>query len=464
MKFSRLTIGSFAGLASLALVAACGGGGQDAGAAAPAGGGSPAAAADRQLACTNTVVNDDAPQVLVWAWYPNFELIVDQFNETHDDVQVCWNNAGVNIDEYSKLFTAFEAGSGAPDVAMIETAILPQFTLTGNLVDLSQHGADELQDQYAQGVWDDVSSGEEVFAIPKDGGPVGLLYRKDIYEQFGIEVPTTWEEFAQAGRDMKAAGYTGSFVNMPTNGKAFSDALLATNGAEPYGYDMETPREVVVDVDSPEVVEVLDYWDGLITEGVASYNDRNTSEDNARMLNGDYANFIAAAWGPGYLMGLAEGGETQGAWAAAPLPQWEEGDDTQVNWGGSSLAVTNQAADEALAARVAMELLGDEEQWRIGIEESALFPLWEPVLESDYFADLEYPFFGGQQINKDVFIPAVSAYEGFSTTPYQTYAYDQWNDALFQMGEGQVTPEEAAANVQRALASYGESQGFDVVE
>ena len=462
MKFTKLVVGPVAVLASAALLAACGGGGSDSGTAGESGAAAPPE--DRNLSCTNTIVNEDAPQVSVWAWYPNFELIVDQFNQTHDDVQVCWNNAGVNIDEYSKLFTAFEAGSGAPDVAMIETSILPQFTLTGNLVNLSEHGADELADQYSEGVWDDVSSEEGVFAIPKDGGPVGLLYRADIYEQYGIEVPTTWEEFAQAGRDMKAAGYTGTFVNMPTNGKAFTDALLATNEAEPYGFDADNPREVTVNASSPEVVEVLEYWDGLIDEGVAAYNDRNTSEDNARLLNGEYANFIAAAWGPGYLMGLAEGGETQGQWRAAPLPQWSDGGDTQVNWGGSTFVVTEQAPDPALATKVAMELLGDDEQWRIGIEESALFPLWKPALESDFFANLEYPFFGGQQINKDVFIPAAAGYEGFSTTPFHTYVYDQWNDALFKMGEGQLEPQEAADQVQQALTSYGESQGFNVSE
>jgi multiple sugar transport system substrate-binding protein len=461
MTLTKAAVGPIAVLASAALLAACGGGGSADPASSGAQSASPAA---RDLACTNTIVNTDAPQVSVWAWYPNFELIVDQFNQTHDDVQVCWNNAGVNIDEYSKLFTAFEAGSGAPDVAMIETAILPQFTLTGKLVNLSEHGAEALADQYSQGVWEDVSGADGVYAIPKDGGPVGLLYRADIYEQYGIEVPTTWEEFAQAGRDMKAAGYTGTFVNVPTNGKAFSDALLATNEAVPYEYDSENPREVVVNVDSPEVVEVLDYWNGLIDEGVAAYNDRNTSEDNARLLNGEYANFIAAAWGPGYLMGLAEGGETQGQWRAAPLPQWSEGDDTQVNWGGSTFAVTDQAPDAALAAQVAMELLGDEEQWRIGIEQSALFPLWKPALESESFANQQYPFFGGQQINKEVFIPAAAGYEGFSATPFHTYVYDQWNDALFQMGEGEMSPEEAAKQVQESLTSYGESQGFDIKE
>lgn len=43
-------------------------------------------AADRELSCTNTVVDEDAPQVSVWAWYPSFGDVVDTYNASHDDV------------------------------------------------------------------------------------------------------------------------------------------------------------------------------------------------------------------------------------------------------------------------------------------------------------------------------------------------------------------------------------------
>ena len=60
------------------------------------------------------------PVVTLWAWYPNMETVVDNFNEEHDDVQVCWTNAGAGGDAYDKFQTAISAGSGAPDVMMVE--------------------------------------------------------------------------------------------------------------------------------------------------------------------------------------------------------------------------------------------------------------------------------------------------------------------------------------------------------
>ena len=45
----------------------------------------------------------------------------------------------------------------------------------------------------------------EVWAIPQDTGPLGMLYRKDIFDQYGIQAPTTWDEFAAAARKLHAA-------------------------------------------------------------------------------------------------------------------------------------------------------------------------------------------------------------------------------------------------------------------
>lgn len=52
-----------------------------------------------------------------------------------------------------------------------------------------------------------VSQGEQIFGVPTGtamGG--GILYNKKIYEQLGLSVPTTWEEFAANNEAIQAAG------------------------------------------------------------------------------------------------------------------------------------------------------------------------------------------------------------------------------------------------------------------
>ncbi|MEB0222434.1 hypothetical protein QN393_25350, partial [Pseudomonas sp. AB12(2023)] len=88
-------------------------------------------------------------------------------------------------------------------------------------------------------------------------------------------------------------------------------------------------------------------------------------------------------------------------------------------------SVTSQAKDKDAAATVAKDIFGTEEAWKLGIEKAALFPLWKPILTSSYFTDRAYDFFGGQQINKDVFLAAANDYSGFQVSPFQNLAYDK---------------------------------------
>ncbi|GIG30727.1 sugar ABC transporter substrate-binding protein [Cellulomonas marina] len=444
-------------LLAMSLLAACGSGG-DGGSA-----GSTDAAGGEEASCTNTITKTDAQQVTVWAWYPAFADVVDLFNETHDDVQVCWTNAGQGNDEYTKFSTAIEAGSGAPDVIMLESEVISSFAIRDALVDLSQYGADEVEDDYTAGAWKDVSSGDAVYGIPVDGGPMGMLYRQDIFDQYGVAVPTTWDEFATAAQALKDAGFEGYITDFPTNGRAFNQALFAQAGSAPWTYDNAEPTEVGITANDEGAKKVLEYWDGLIEDGVVGTEDAFTTDYNTHLVDGTYATYLAAAWGPGYLSGLADA-DSDAVWRAAPLPQWDASSPVQVNWGGSTFAVTSQSEIPEAAATVAKEIFGTEEAWKIGIEKGALFPLWKPILESDYFRDLEYPFFGGQQINKDVFLDAAAGYEGFTFSPFQNYAYDQQTTVLFDMVENGTSAGDALDTLQETLVTYGKEQGFTVSE
>ena len=412
-----------------------------------------------EASCTNKIVNAEATQVSVWAWYPAFEEVVDLFNESHDDVQICWTNAGQGNDEYTKFSTAIEAGSGAPDVIMLESEVLSSFSIRDALVDLTEHGADDVAADYTEGAWKDVSSGDAVYAIPVDGGPMGMLYRQDILDQYGIPVPTTWDEFAAAAQALKDAGAPGVLADFPTNGRAYNQALFAQAGSVPFEYDNAKPTEIGINVNDQGSKDVLAYWEGLVDAGLVATDDAFTADYNTKLVDGSYAIYVAAAWGPGYLGGLSDA-DADAVWKAAPVPQWDPANPVQINWGGSTFAVTSQSKNPEAAAVVVKEVFGTEEAWKIGIEEAALFPLWKPILDSDYFRDLEYPFFGGQQINKDVFLPAASGYTGFTFSPFQNYAYDQLTEQQFAMVQGEKDSATALDDLQASLEKYATEQGF----
>ena len=412
--------------------------------------------------CTNKITKTDAPVVTLWAWYPNMELVVDNFNKEHDDVQVCWTNAGAGGDEYDKFQTAITAGTGAPDVVMVEADRIPIYQIQDALVDISDLGYEDVKDNFSDGAWKDVSVGDGVYGAPIDGGPMAMIYRKDVFEQYGITPPTTWAEYETAAQTVKDAGGP-LFGDFGANVPAAIMALLYQNGAEPFTYDPAGEGEIGINLNDAASKEVLDYWAGLVSKGLVGTQDQFTPEYISGVIAGDYATYISAAWAPGYLQGAGVGeGADADVWATAPLPQWDPSNPVDVNWGGSAFSVTSQAEDPELAAKVAFGVYADDASLRDGWENQIIFPLNVNVLNDPEFVDAEVAFFGGQQANKEVYVPAANGYTGMNYTPIGQFYYTAFTNQIAAINDGSVTGSEAADALQEEVAAYATEQGFTV--
>lgn len=412
--------------------------------------------------CTNTIPKDDLPVVTMWAWYPNMELVVDNFNEQNDEVQVCWTNAGAGGDAYDKFQTAISAGSGAPDVVMLEADRIPTFQAQAALVDLSDLGYEDVKENFSDGAWKDVSVGDGVYGAPVDGGPMGMIYRKDIFEQYGITPPTTWAEYEAAAQKVKDAGGP-LFGDLGANVPAVMMALQYQNGAQPFDYDEASPENISINLNDDASKEVLDYWAGLVSKGLVGTQDQFTPEYISGVIGGDYATYISAAWAPGYLQGAGVGeGADAGVWATAPLPQWDPSNPVSVNWGGSAFSVTAQAKDPELAAKVAFGVYADDASLKDGWENQIIFPLNVNVLNDPAFQDYEVPFFDGQQANKEVYVPAANGYTGMTYTPIGQYYYSALTQQIAAINDGSISGSEAADALQDDVVGYATEQGFTV--
>ncbi len=450
----------FAVLSAVALtasLAACSGGG---GSSDTAAGTSP-----KLTNCTNKMIYKDAPQVSVWAWYPNMATVVDNFNKAHKDVQVCWTVAGQGAPEYAKFQTAIAANKGAPDVIMLEADQLTGFEIQKALVDLSQFGANDVKKNFSAGAWKDVSQGDAVYAIPVDGGPMAMIYRTDVFAKYGITTPpTTWAEYAADAQKVKDAGGP-LFGDLGSNVPAAITALMAQKGAVPFVYDLAKPKDVKITLDDQATKDVLSYWAGLSNKGLVGKQDQFTTDYISGMVGGKYATYISAAWAPGYLTGAGVGkGSEKGEFSVAPLPQWNAGDNVSVNWGGSTFAVTTQATDKKLAAEVAKGLYADDASLTDGWKTQTIFPLNQGVLTSDEFINNKVDFFNGQTANKDVYVPAENAYKGFNYSPFSVYYYAQLQAELVKINAGKTTGEQAATDLQKTMVTYAKSQGFTVTQ
>ena len=181
-----------------------------------------------------------------------------------------------------------------------------------------------------------MSDGDAVYGIPQDVGPMGNLYREDLLDRGRHRAARDLGGVRRAAaRTYRAANPESYLTNLPGNDAGQFAGLLWQAGARPFGYD--GAETVTIDLDTPEVTKVVDFWNTLIQEDLVSVDPDFTDQWYQGLANGKYASWQTAAWGPVFLQGTA--GNTSGLWRATPLPQWEAGENVSGNWGGSTDAV-----------------------------------------------------------------------------------------------------------------------------
>lgn len=444
------------GMAVVSMLAACSSTGAS-GAGTTAATDKPQSQADKPSNCDNKILFPSATRVSLWGWSPTLPVAVDAFDKAHKDVQICWTNAGAGSAEYQKFSTAIAAGKGAPDVVMLETDHLNSFLIKDALVNLSDYGADKWKSDFSAGTLKDISSNGGIYAIPDDGGPVAMMYRKDIFDKYGLTPPKTWADYAADAAKLKAAGGP-AIGDWPNDTPAFAQAMFAQAGAQTFDYSIDKKTSLGVDIDNAASKKVLDYWDGLVQKGEVVTTGQSSTDFVSELASGKIATFIAASWEPGHLTGAGFTRGPDSPWRVAMLPQWNAKSPVQVNWGGSTYAVTTQSKVPHAAAEVALNLFGNENQQTLG----AHFPQHLKAQKASWFVNAQDPFFGGQEANKEVWIPAAGAYKGQGYSPFQDYFYQQLTAMLTKTTSGAESSTDGLSKLQSTIGSYAKSQGFTV--
>ncbi|GAA0522475.1 sugar ABC transporter substrate-binding protein [Paractinoplanes deccanensis] len=434
-------------------LAACTGdsAGDDGGSAAP-----PAAQADIDKALQTPT------KLVFWTWVPDIQKEVTLFEQKYPAIDVEVVNAGQGEPQYTKLRTALKAGSGAPDVAQIEFQYIPTFSLTKSLVDLRPYGAEALKDTFVDWTWNQVTGANgEIWGYPQDTGPMGMLYRKDIFDKHGIAVPKTWDEFAAAARKLHAADPNVYLTNLASNQNGAWMGLLWQAGAKPF--TNTGPESVTVSLNDDVSKKVGSYWGGLIAEGVVSADADFTDAWYQALNRGKYATWLTAAWGPVFLTGSAK--STTGKWRAAPLPQWQSGgQEVSGNWGGSTSAVITGTKNPIAAAKFAEFLNTDPESTKKLALEQFLFPATKAVLADPAFTGQKPEFYGGQAVNQEFARISDTVDKQFQWPPFLDQAVNDWDETVGKSFADKSDTSAALDEWQKRVTDYAKNQGFKVNE
>ncbi|MEU2282698.1 extracellular solute-binding protein [Streptomyces sp. NPDC013178] len=432
-----------------AALSACGGGDS---------GGSSAAAKPVSQADIDKAMKTPT-ELTFWTWVPDIQQEIALFEQKYPAIKVKVVNAGQGVAHYTKLRTALKAGSGAPDLAQIEYQAVPTFTITDSLLDLAPYGASALRDKFVDWTWTQVSGPDgQVWAIPQDTGPLGMLYRKDIFDKHGIQVPGTWDEFAAAARKLHKADPNVYLTNLAANEPAAWHGLLWQAGAEPYVTSGKS--DLSIDVDDSVSQKLASFWGGLAEEGVISTDPDFTDGWYAGFNKGKYATWLTAAWGPAFLSGSAK--STAGNWRAAPLPQWDASQPRSGNWGGSTTAVIKSTKNAIAAALFAQFLNSDPASAKMFATKQFFFPATKALLTDPAFTGDAPAFYGGQKVNQVFADISGTVSTSFQWPPFLDQVATDWTETVGKSLAAKSDTVAALGDWQKRITTYAKGQGFTV--
>lgn len=397
-------------------------------------------------------------ELTFWTWANNPQPTIDLFEAAHPNITVTVENVGVGDDQYTKIQNAVDAGSGGPDLAQMDYSAIPNFIVTGALADLTQYGASDMDETFLPGVLSLVKSGDGIYGVPQDFGPAVMFYRTDVFEAAGVEVPETWDEYADAAVALQAA-------NPETYITYFEPALVDAAyaglwqlGAEPWSMTSDT--EVTLDLTSAKATQWADYWTELNQQGLTIESVQGSDEWFKQLGAGQIATWTVGAWGLGALTGVLP--ENEGLWRVAPQPVWEVGDAATSQYGGGGTVVLENSEHKEAATQFALWMNGSDEGVESLKNDQGLLPTTNAAWADPSFTSEEFEYLGGQAAREVFAQSAQDSVVGWNWLPFQPYISSVYADTVGQAISGKTDIAEAMVLWQERIAEYAEEQGFTV--
>jgi multiple sugar transport system substrate-binding protein len=373
--------------------------------------------------------------ITFWSALRGSQEVVDAFNKTHDHIQVDFEQIPSGTQGgYLKLSNAARAGN-APDVATIEYPQLPGFAIDGVARDITSMISDDLRAKLLPQSLSQTTFENRTYSVPLDIEPMVMHYRKDLFDHYGFETPTTWDEYAELARKVRRTGGGRRVGTFPTDGMTQFASWAWQAGAQ--WFDTSKGAWNVSMADAP-TRKVAAYWQRLIDEDLVYVNSSTARLYDAQIGNGLIVTRLSGAWDAGAQMNARP--EQKGKWRIAPLPQWTPDKPSLGTHGGSTFAVTkNSAHPEAALEFIEWQVSHpDALKARLSSGASSQYPAATELIKVGRAA-FDRAYYGGQDIYALFEEEAHKISDGWVWGPRMTSTASVMQDAFARAGAGSGT-------------------------
>lgn len=382
--------------------------------------------------------------ITVWDYYgkatPFQDSVIQRFEAQYPWITV--DHQGIGWDAEHDKFTVAVSGGNPPDVATMDMTWMPTFASNGLFADLTSLSGGQLNgspvtEQFTQGALDAMTFDGQYVTMMFDFDVYALYYRADLFEQKGLQPPTTWTEMQatakQLAEDTNGDGTCDKYCFLVWSDDTFhwSQPLFQNGGS------LLNADNTAAGFDTPSGQAATEYYHSFLTGGTGLFWNTGMGDPMAGIKDQRIGMFQD---GP-YWMGLLKDGapEMKGDWAVATAPYSEQ---PGSYLGGTGLSIPVNSAHPQEAWLLIQFMLQPQQQ--IGVFKYAgAAPATTAALESSALTKPD-PYFGGESPFK-VFLDAMSTATHF---PYVAQ-WDAIDQDIGNMVESVMLGKEAA---QQALS------------
>ena len=166
-----------------------------------------------------------------------FGEVVERFNADYEG-QYHVNMITTQLEEYYTQLNALVAAGETPDVFIVSPGPnLTDYVAPGVAAPLDEYlEADGWKDTFSSdALFSQMTYDDQIYAVPLNIAAACVFYNKDIFEEAGAEVPTTYDELLDACQKIKDAGYTPITISA---GTAWCLSMLAGYLCDREGVDL----------------------------------------------------------------------------------------------------------------------------------------------------------------------------------------------------------------------------------
>ncbi|RZU53423.1 cellobiose transport system substrate-binding protein [Krasilnikovia cinnamomea] len=383
-------------------------------------------------ACSGTSVGTDTEPgtiTLKVNYWGDFGLknLIPLYTKDHPNIRIQLNPGDV-AQQHEDLQKYLVAGSGAPDIAALDTSYTVSFrNQAQRFADLGQLGASTYQDRYLPWKWQETLSPEgRQIGLGTDIGGLAMCYRSDLFKAAGL--PTERDKVSALIQDWDAYIRTGEQYLSRSGGKKFVDGagllMEAVLQQQQTGY--VTPGDILNMDGGPKIA-----WDTatkVVASGLSANLKPFTPEWNAGMKNGSFATIPCPAWMQAYIKDQAP--NTAGKWDIARPPGGAG------NFGGSFWSIPAQGKHIKEAYAFVEWLVQPAQQLAI-FKEVGNLPAQPALWDDPAIRDARNPFFNGAPVGR-IFTESARnvtpQYQGKQTARVRT----EVSNVLDQVQEGKI--------------------------